>query len=114
MGVKGEMIELAVISAVMIALSVIGIIWDVVSRLLFSGVDGLLLLATCLLFGGLFSLMLFITLRQMRALHAQSSGAAALPAPPAAAAPAAKPLTAAPAAKPDPGHAPPPSGAPGA
>jgi hypothetical protein len=85
MGVKRDMIELAIMSAVMILLSIVGIVWDVSSRLLFSGVDGLLLLATCLLFLGVFSLMLLMTMKQMRAMEA--AGAGLFPASAAASAP---------------------------
>jgi hypothetical protein len=88
MGIKRDMLELAVMSAVMILLSIVGIVWDVSSRLLFNGVDGLLLLATCLLFLGVFSLMLLMTIRQMRAMEGAGAGpvpaSAAVSVPPAA------------------------------
>ncbi|MHB8527580.1 MAG: hypothetical protein ACYDD2_15710 [Candidatus Acidiferrales bacterium] len=58
------MIEVAVFAFVMIILAVLGLIWDITSGLLASGVDGLLLLLICLMMGGIFSLQLFLLARQ--------------------------------------------------
>lgn len=60
------MIEAVAFSVVIIALSIIGLIWDFASGLITSGVDGLLLLLICLMMGGLFSLQLFLLLRKAR------------------------------------------------
>jgi len=58
------MIEVAVFAFIMIILAVLGLIWDITSGLLASGVDGLLLLLICLMMGGIFSLQLFLLARQ--------------------------------------------------
>lgn len=58
------MLEVAVFAFVVVILSVLGLIWDVTSGLIASGVDGLLLLLICLMMGGIFSLQLFLLARQ--------------------------------------------------
>jgi hypothetical protein len=81
MNLKTNQIELIVISSLFILLSLWGIIWDVSSGLLASGIDGIMLLAICLMMGGVFSLQLL--------LIARSSGWVTFPARKSAAAPAA-------------------------
>ncbi len=64
MNPKEGMIELMIISAVFVVLSVGGIVWDVFSRLLFTGIDGIMLLLVCLMMGGVFSLYMFVLARR--------------------------------------------------
>ena len=54
------MIEVAIFAAVIVVLSLLGLIWDITSGLITSGVDGLFLLLVCLMMGGIFSLQLLI------------------------------------------------------
>ena len=62
------MLEVAVISVVMIVLSVLGLIWDFASGLITSGVDGIFLLLVCLMIGGVFSLqLLYLAYEKRRA-----------------------------------------------
>jgi hypothetical protein len=89
-------IEIVVISAVFALLGVLGVIWDITSGLLASGIDGILLLAVCLMTSGIFALMMLVELQSAGIVPA-FGGAKVKPA---AAAPAAKPAAAAPAAKP--------------
>ncbi|HEV2314019.1 MAG TPA: hypothetical protein VGR94_01830 [Candidatus Acidoferrales bacterium] len=60
------MIEVAIFSLVIIALSLLGLIWDITSGLITSGVDGIFLLLVCLMMGGIFSLQLVILAWQRR------------------------------------------------
>jgi hypothetical protein len=60
------MIEVAIFSVVIVALSLLGLIWDITSGLITSGVDGLFLLLVCLMMGGIFSLQLLILVWQRR------------------------------------------------
>ena len=60
------MIEVAIFSLVIVALSLLGLIWDITSGLITSGVDGLFLLLVCLMMGGIFSLQLLILVWQRR------------------------------------------------
>lgn len=60
------MIEVAIFSIVIVVLSLLGLIWDITSGLITSGVDGLLLLLVCLMMGGIFSLQLLILAWQRR------------------------------------------------
>ncbi|HEV2222605.1 MAG TPA: hypothetical protein VGR84_06345 [Candidatus Acidoferrales bacterium] len=60
------MIEVTIFSLVIIALSLLGLIWDVTSGLVTSGVDGIFLLLVCLMMGGIFSLQLLILVWQRR------------------------------------------------
>jgi hypothetical protein len=46
------------------ALALIGIIWEITSGLLTSGIDGIMLLAICLMMGGIFSLMILVMVYQ--------------------------------------------------
>jgi len=52
------MLEVGVFAIVMVLLCVLGVVWDFVSGLIFSGVDGILLLLVCLMIGGVFSLQI--------------------------------------------------------
>ncbi len=58
MSPKEGVLERMTMSAVVVLLSLGGIVWDVGSGLLFSGIDGIMLLAVCLMMGGVFSLMM--------------------------------------------------------
>jgi hypothetical protein len=93
-------IEIVVISAVLIVLSILGIVWDFTSGLLGSGLDGILLIAVCLMTAGIFALMLLLELQKAAIVPAFGKAKAAPAAKPAAAAPPAKP--AAPASQPTP------------
>jgi hypothetical protein len=61
---KGNWIELSVICALFILLSVAGIISSITSGLLTSGIDGIMMLFVCLMMGGIFTLMLLYVLHQ--------------------------------------------------
>lgn len=60
------MIEVAIFATVIVVLSLLGLIWDITSGLITSGVDGLFLLLVCLMMGGIFSLQLLILAWQRR------------------------------------------------
>lgn len=79
MNPKTNQSELAAISGLFVLLSLWGIVWDVTSGLLASGIDGIMLLAICLMMGGVFSLELL--------LIAHSAGWVKFPARKSAAAP---------------------------
>jgi hypothetical protein len=90
---KGNWIELAVISALFVLLSVWGIIWDITSGLLASGIDGIMLLFVCLMMAGIFALMLLLQMQKAGIIPAFGGAKAkaaisATPAKPAAATPA--------------------------
>jgi len=61
---KSNWIELSALCALFILLSIWGIVWDISSGLLTSGIDGIMLLFICLMMGGIFSLMLVVMLWQ--------------------------------------------------
>jgi bacteriorhodopsin len=61
---KSNWIELSALCALFIVLSIWGIVWDITSGLLTSGIDGIMLLFICLMMGGIFSLMLVVMLWQ--------------------------------------------------
>jgi hypothetical protein len=84
---KGNWIELAVISALFVLLSVWGVIWDITSGLLASGIDGIMLLAVCLMVAGIFALMFLMQLQKAGIVPAfgGTKTKAAAPAPKAAA-----------------------------
>ena len=88
---KRHSIELIVISALFVLLSVWGVIWDFTSGLLASGIDGIMLLFVCLMMAGIFALMLLIQLQKAGILPAFGGAKAKAP----AVAPAAKPAAAA-------------------
>jgi hypothetical protein len=100
---RKSFIELFGMSAVFVLLSLVGLVWDVTSRLLFNGIDGIFLAGICLMMGGIFSLDLFLTARASGLLGATNKSEA-----PAAAAPA-KPVAA---SAPGPSASAPPSGEP--
>lgn len=68
------MIEVAILSIVIIALSLLGLIWDFTSGLITAGVDGIFLLLVCLMMGGIFSLQLLILAWQRRRASRSSGG----------------------------------------
>jgi hypothetical protein len=61
---KSYLLEMSALCVLFIILSLWGIVWDFTSGLLTSGIDGIMLLAICLMMGGIFSLMLVVTLWQ--------------------------------------------------
>src|SRR5271154_2817083 len=61
---RANWIELSVICALFAALALIGIVWEITSGLLTSGIDGIMLLAICLMMGGIFSLMILMMVYQ--------------------------------------------------
>ncbi len=63
MGKTREALILAAICLLLIALSVAGIVETFLEKIELN-IDGILLLAVCLMMGGLFSLMLFLIARQ--------------------------------------------------
>ena len=93
---KAHRIEIGVICSAVILLSLWGIVWDISSGLLTSGIDGIMLLLIALMIGGIFSLMFAHMLWQEGLLpFFKPAPAAAAPAKAATAAPAAKPAAAA-------------------
>ena len=64
MKAKSNWIELSALCGLFLLLSVWGIVWDITSGLLTSGIDGIMLLFICLMMGGIFSLMLVAMLWQ--------------------------------------------------
>jgi hypothetical protein len=109
---KSNWIELSALCGLFILLSIWGIVWDITSGLLASGIDGIMLLFICLMMGGIFSLMLVAMLWQagliplFRKAEVQADAKpvattkAATPAPAAPPAPATSPAAPAPAATP--------------
>jgi hypothetical protein len=65
---KANWIELSVICGLFVVLAVVGIVWDIASGLLTSGIDGIMMLAICLMMGGIFSLMILMMVHQARLL----------------------------------------------
>ena len=88
---RANWIELSVICALFAALALIGIIWEITSGLLTSGIDGIMLLAICLMMGGIFSLMILVMVYQAGVLPFFRAKPAAQAAPKS---PAAAPATA--------------------
>lgn len=117
---KSNLLEMSALCVLFILLSLWGIVWDFTSGLLTSGIDGIMLLAICLMMAGIFSIMFVVMLWQAglipifkpkdakagasakpaAAAKAATPAASASPAPAPAAAQAAP--AAAPAAKPAP------------
>jgi hypothetical protein len=97
---KAHRIEIGALCSVAILISLWGIVWDISSGLITSGIDGIMLLLIALMIGGIFSLMLAHMLWQAGLIPflKPAPAAAAVPAKPAAAAAPAKPAAAAPAA----------------
>jgi hypothetical protein len=90
MNPKEGVIELMVICGVVVLLSLGGIVWDVTSRLLFNGIDGIMLLLVCLTMGGVFSLFMLAIARSAGMLESvKLSQRKAADAPAASPAPAA-------------------------
>ena len=88
---RANWIELSVICALFAALALIGIVWEITSGLLTSGIDGIMLLAICLMMGGIFSLMILVMVYQAGVVpffRAKPAAPAAQKAPAAAPAPA--------------------------
>jgi hypothetical protein len=84
MAPKTNWIELSALCVLFILLSVVGIVWNITSGLLTSGIDGIMLLFICLMMGGIFSLMLVVMLwpaglipafKQTKAARAVAAGA---------------------------------------
>ena len=98
---KGKALEIVLICAVFILLALWGIIWDISSGLLASGIDGIMLLGVCAMMAGIFLLIALVHLNHTGVLptpgflQAKEKPAAAAKAPAAA---SAAPKPAAPAA----------------
>jgi hypothetical protein len=99
---KSNWIELSGLCALFILLSIWGIVWDISSGLLTSGIDGIMLLFICLMMGGIFSLMLVVMLWQagLIPVFKKAEGKSATPAPAASPASATSPAAPAPASAP--------------
>lgn len=95
MNPKGNWLELAVICALFVLLSIWGIIWDITSGLLTGGIDGIMLLAVCLMVAGIFALILALQLQKAGILpsfarkHKAAAAPSAAPKEPSASAPSA-------------------------
>jgi len=101
MAPKSTAMEISAICGVFILLALWGIVWDITSGLLTSGIDGIMLLFVCAMMAGIFFLIMLMELTKSGILP---TPAFLRPAPkPAAAVPAAKaPAAGAPAAAPKP------------
>src|SRR5271156_7097090 len=90
---KAHRIEIGALCTAAILICLWGIVWDITSGLLTSGIDGIMLLLIALMIAGIFSLMLAHMLWQAGLIPflKPAPAAAAATAKPAAAAPAAKP-----------------------
>lgn len=97
------MLGLAAICVVIIALCVVGAVFDFTSHLGLD-MDGILLLLTCLTIGGLFALMLLLVAKEQGWIPSRKKGAAANPGS------AANPANPAPSAAPKPPAKPPSAG----
>jgi hypothetical protein len=58
---KKNHLSMIVISLFFLALSLVGIVWCITSGLLFSGVDGILLVIICLMMAGVFALQILLS-----------------------------------------------------
>ena len=105
MAPKSTAIEISAICGVFILLALWGIVWDITSGLLTSGIDGIMLLFVCAMMAGIFFLIMLMELTKSGIVPtpaflrpAPKPAAAAKPAavPPAAKAPAAGAPAAAP------------------
>lgn len=85
MNPKGNWLELVIISSLFLLLSVWGIVWDITSGLLTSGIDGIMLIAVCLLMAAIFAVMLMLQLQKAGFLPSVATKPKAVPAPPTAA-----------------------------
>jgi hypothetical protein len=100
---RANWIELSVICALFAALALIGIVWEITSGLLTSGIDGIMVLAICLMMGGIFSLMILVMVYQAGVLpffRAKPAAPVAQKAPAAPAPAVAKTATSVPATSP--------------
>jgi hypothetical protein len=61
---KRNWVECLAISTFFLLLSVAGAVWDFTSGLLFSGIDGIMLLAVCLVVAAIFALMIVLDLQR--------------------------------------------------
>jgi len=61
---KENSFELILICMFFVLLSLLGIVWDIESRLLVSGIDGIMLLFVCLTTLAIFGIMLLVVLVQ--------------------------------------------------
>ncbi|MGB8543344.1 MAG: hypothetical protein WCD49_17070, partial [Candidatus Acidiferrales bacterium] len=112
---KANWIELSVICGLFVLLALVGIIWDITSGLLTSGIDGIMMLFICLMMGGIFSIMILMMVHQAGLLPFFRHSTAKAPdaatektkAPSAAAATPAVPKAAAPVPATSPAAAPP-------
>ena len=102
---KAHRIEIGALCSAAILICLWGIVWDITSGLITSGIDGIMLLLIALMIGGIFSAMFAHMLWQAGLIpFLKPASAAAAPAAkpaaakPAAAVPAAKPAATAPAA----------------
>jgi len=108
MASKGGWLEVGGICLLFIVLSILGIVWDVASGLITSGIDGIMLAGICLMMAGIFAIMLLVVLHSAGMLpkfgkaKAETTSAPAKPAAPvsAPAKPAAPAATGSVAAKP--------------
>lgn len=105
MSPMGKALEITLICIFFIVIALWGIIWDISSGLLSSGIDGIMLLGVCAMMAGIFFLIALVHLNQtgviptpafLQAKAKPAAAAAAKPTAAAAAPPAAKPPVAAP------------------
>jgi hypothetical protein len=102
MAPKSSAIEISVLCGIFIVLCLWGVVWDISSGLLSSGIDGIMLLAVCAMMAGIFLLIAMAHLAQaglvpipaflrpeVKAAPVAKPAAAAAPKPAATAAPAA-------------------------
>jgi hypothetical protein len=61
---KENSLELIAVCVFFVLFSILGIVWDFTSRLLTSGIDGIMLLFVCLMTLAIFGLMLLVVLCQ--------------------------------------------------
>lgn len=61
---KENSFELILVCTFFVLLSLLGIVWDFESRLLVSGIDGIMLLFVCLMTLAIFGIMLLVVLVQ--------------------------------------------------
>ena len=93
MAPKSTAMEISAICGVFILLALWGIVWDITSGLLTSGIDGIMLLFVCAMMAGIFFLIMLMELTKSGILPTPAFLRPA-PKPAAAAKPAAAPLAA--------------------
>jgi hypothetical protein len=81
MSVSREILGLAAICAIVVLLSLLGVVWALISGLLYPHIllDGLLLVLICLMMGGIFSIMLFFIARDYGLIPHKRPAAEAAP-----------------------------------